>query len=87
MKFASGKEYNILLHRHIVLSSFYSQEDIYSIEQPQSWAILDVALAKGGLEAIAESYLIAAWEHSNSLGVNQMRHFPEEWNITGVYPH
>ena len=49
VKFASGKEYN-------VFSSFYSQEDIYSIAQPQSCAVLDILLAKGGPEAIAESY-------------------------------
>ena len=49
VKFSSGKEYN-------VFSSFYSQEDIYSIAQPQSCAVLDIVLAKGGPEAIAESY-------------------------------
>ena len=56
MKFASGKEYNARLHEQNVFSSFYSQEVIYSIAQPQSCAVLDIVLAKGGPEAIAESY-------------------------------
>ena len=56
MKFASGQEYNVRLHEQNVFSSCYSQEDIYSIAQPQSCAILDIVLAKGGPEAIAESY-------------------------------
>ena len=52
MKFASGKEYNVRLHEQNVSSSFYFQEDIFSIPQPESCAVL----AKGGPEANAESY-------------------------------
>ena len=36
MKFSRGKEHYIRLHEQNVFSSFYSQEDIYSIAQPQS---------------------------------------------------
>ena len=56
MKFASGKEYNVRLHEQNVFSSFYFQEDIYSIAQPASCAVLDIVLAKGGPEANAERY-------------------------------
>ena len=37
-------------------ASFYSDENIYSIAEPPSCILLDVALAKGGPEAIAESF-------------------------------
>ena len=56
MKFASGKEYNVRLHKQNVFSSFYFQEDIYSILQPESCAVLDIVLAKGGPEANVESH-------------------------------
>ena len=55
MKFVSGKEYNVCYTEQNVFSSCYSQEDICSIAQ-QSFAIPDIVLAKGGPEAIAESY-------------------------------
>ena len=55
-KFPGGKEYNVCLHEHNVFSSFYSQEDIYSIAQPKSCVVLHIVLAKGGPEAITESY-------------------------------
>ncbi|PFX29712.1 hypothetical protein AWC38_SpisGene5510 [Stylophora pistillata] len=56
MKFASGQEYSVRLHEQNVFSSCYSQEGIYSIAQPQSHTTLDIVLAKGEPEAIAESY-------------------------------
>jgi len=56
MKFANGKQHNVRLHEQNFYSSFYAREDLYGIAKAPSCAILDIVLAKGGPEAIAESY-------------------------------
>ena len=55
MKFANGKQHNVRLHEQ----KFYASEDLYGIAKAPSCAILDIVLAKGGPEAIAESYYSA----------------------------
>ena len=59
MAFDNGKEYNVRLHEQNMYGSFYSSADVYGIAKPPSCAILDIVLAKGGPEAIAESYYSA----------------------------
>ena len=56
MKFEDGKEYDVRLHEQNVYASFYSNPEIYSIAKAPSCALLDIVLAKGGPEAIAESF-------------------------------
>ena len=56
MKFDDGKEYNVGLHEQNFYASFYSNPEIYSIAKAPSCALLDIVLAKGGPEAIAESF-------------------------------
>ena len=56
MKFDDGKEYDIRLHEQNVYASFYFNPDIYSIAKAPSCALLDIVLAKGGPETIAESF-------------------------------
>ena len=68
MKFANGQQHSVRLHEQNVYSSFYSREDIYDIAKPPSCAILDFVLAKGGPEAIAESYYSAMRAQQQSGG-------------------
>lgn len=68
MKFANGKEFNVRLHEQNVYRSFYSKEEIYDIAKPPSCAIIDIVLAKGGPEAIAESYYSAMRAQQQSGG-------------------
>ena len=70
MKFANGKQHNVRLHEQNFYSSFYAREDLYGIAKAPSCAILDIVLAKGGPEAIAESYYSAVRA--------QMKHLLEE---------
>ena len=43
-------------HDQSVYASFYSNEEIYSVATMPGCILIDVALAKGGPEAIAESF-------------------------------
>ena len=52
----NGKIMRCRLHEQNVYASFYSNEVIYSIAKPPSCILIDVALAKGGPEAITESF-------------------------------
>jgi len=56
MKFANCKQHNVRLNEQNFYSFFYAREDLYGIAKAPSCAILDIVLAKGGPEAIAESY-------------------------------
>ena len=56
MKCDDGKEYTVRLHEQNVYQSSYADPEIYSIAKPPSYALLDIVLAKGGPEAIAESF-------------------------------
>lgn len=56
MEFENGQEHTVRLHEQNVYGSFYSNPEIYSIAKPPSCALLDIALAKGGPEAITESF-------------------------------
>ena len=68
LKFANGKEFTLRLYEQSVYSSFYSNEEIYSIAKPPFCAFIDIALAKGGPEAIAESYYSAMRAQQQSGG-------------------
>jgi hypothetical protein len=46
----------VRLSEKCVYKSFYSNKVLYDIAQPPSCALLDIVLAKGGPEAIAESF-------------------------------
>ncbi|CAB3992085.1 Hypothetical predicted protein [Paramuricea clavata] len=59
LKYSDGEEFTARLHEQSVYSSFYSQEEVYSIAKAPSCVMIDVVLAKGGPEAIAESYYSA----------------------------
>ena len=56
MVFSNGKVQKVRLQEQQVYQSFYSKKDIYDIAKPPSCALLDIVLAKGGPEAIAESF-------------------------------
>jgi hypothetical protein len=56
MKFENGGEYVVRLQEQNVYRSFYVDTKIYSIAKPPSCALIDLVLAKGGPEAITESY-------------------------------
>ena len=55
MVFSNGKVQKVRLQEQWVYQSFYSKE-IYDIAKPPSCALLDIVLAKGGPEAITESF-------------------------------
>ena len=56
MVFSNGKVHKVRLQEQRVYQSFYSNKEIYDIAKPPSCALLDIVLAKGGPEAIAESF-------------------------------
>ena len=68
IKFANGKQHHVRLHEQNFYSSFYAREDLYGIAKAPSCAILDIVLAKGGPEAIAESYYRAMRAQQQSGG-------------------
>ena len=56
LRLSDGKIFSCRLHEQSVYESFYSDEDIYNIAKSPSCILIDIALAKGGPEAIAESF-------------------------------
>ena len=56
MVFSDGKVQKARLQEQRVYQSFYSNKEIYDIAKPPSCTLLDIVLAKGGPEAIAESF-------------------------------
>lgn len=56
MVFSDGKRSKVRLHEQSVYNSFYSNKEIYHIAKPPTCIILDIILAKGGPEAIVESF-------------------------------
>jgi hypothetical protein len=68
LKYSDGEEFTARLHKQSVYSSFYSQEEVYSIAKVPSCVMIDVVLAKGGPEAIAESYYSAMRAQQQSGG-------------------
>ena len=59
MRFSDGKAHKVKLCEKQVFESFYSKNDLYDIAKPPTCALLDIVLAKGGPEAIAESFYSA----------------------------
>ena len=68
MKFTNGKQHNVRLYEQNFYSSFYARKDLYGIVKAPSCAILDIDLAKGGPETIAESYYSAMRAQQQSGG-------------------
>ena len=56
MVFSDGKVQQVRLQEQRVYQSFYSNKEIYDITKTPSCALLDIVLAIGGPEAIAESF-------------------------------
>ena len=56
LRLSDGKVIRCRLHEQSVYASFYSNEVICSIAKPPSCILVDVAFAKGGPEAITESF-------------------------------
>ncbi len=56
MDFSDGSVEKVRLNEGHVYESFYSNKEFYDIVKAPSYALLDIALAKGGPEAIAESF-------------------------------
>lgn len=56
MFFSDGNVQQVRLQEQRVYQSFYSNKEIYDIAKLPSCALLDIVLAKGGPEAIAESF-------------------------------
>ena len=68
LRYNDGEEHTVRLHEQSVYASFYSQEEVYSIAKAPSCVMVDVVLAKGGPEAIAESYYSAMRAQQQSGG-------------------
>ena len=68
LEFSNGKKFEVRLHEQSVYKSFYSNEEVCGIAKPPSCALIDVVLAKGGPEAIAESYYSAMRAQQQSGG-------------------
>ena len=56
MLFSNGQVHRVRLNEHRFYQSFYSRKEVYEVAEPPACALLDIVLAKGGPEAIAESY-------------------------------
>ena len=56
MVFSNGKVMKVRLHEQRMYQSFYNNEEICHIASKPSCALIDILLAKGGPEAIAESF-------------------------------
>ena len=56
MAFSDGSVEKVRLNEPRVYESFYANKEFYDIVKAPSCALLDIALAKGGPEAIAESF-------------------------------
>ncbi|CAB4018432.1 Hypothetical predicted protein [Paramuricea clavata] len=56
MRFSNEMVRKVRLSEKCVYTSFYSNKVLYDIAQPPPCALLDIVLAKGGPEAIAESF-------------------------------
>ena len=56
MVFADSSMKKVRLNKCCVYEPFYSKNEFYDIVKAPSCALLDIALAKGGPEPIAESF-------------------------------
>lgn len=56
LSFKDGNQKTVKLNESIIYESLYNNENIYTVAGQPVCAMLDIALAKGGPEAIAESY-------------------------------
>ena len=56
IEFADKKEIKVKFCEDEFCQSFYNNPRIYDIAKPESCILIDIALAKGGPEAIAESF-------------------------------
>ena len=68
MLFANGNVHRVRLNEHRFYESFYSRKEIYEVAEPAACALLDIVLAKGGPEAIAESFYSAMRSQQQSGG-------------------
>ena len=57
IEFENLKVEHVKLSEDFLYQSFYCNEKVYSIAKPVSCILLDIALAKGDPEAIAESFV------------------------------
>ena len=58
------------LDEQSVYQSFYKQKDFYDMVKPPSCALVDIAQAKGGPEAISESFYNPMQNQQQSGGQN-----------------
>ena len=56
IEFENSKVGHVKLSEDFFYQSFYCSEKVYSIAKLESCILMDIALAKGGPEAIAESF-------------------------------
>eukprot|EP00111_Clytia_hemisphaerica_P017253 TCONS_00051066-protein len=56
LTFKNGEEKEVKLNEQLVYESFYNNESLYKVAEKPVCAMIDIALAKGGPESIAESY-------------------------------
>ena len=68
MRFSNGTTRNVKLLEQLVFKSFYANKKIFEIAKPPSCALLDIILAKGGPEAITESFYNAMRNQQQSGG-------------------
>ena len=68
MRFSNGTTRSVKVLEQLVFKSFYANKNIFKIAKPPSCALLDIILAKGGPEAIAESFYNAMRNQQQSGG-------------------
>ena len=56
MVFSDGNVQRVRLDEHQFYESFYSNKEVYTVAKSAACVLLDIVLAKGGPEAIAESF-------------------------------
>ena len=68
MTFSNDTSVRAMLDESLIYESFYNSQSIYNIAGKESCALLDIALSKGGPEAIAESFYNCMRHHQHPGG-------------------
>ena len=87
LQFSSGKSCAVKLNESCFYESFYSNKDLYEIAKPPTCVLLDIALAKGRPEAIAESFYNSMRNQQQSGGqanVSLVRRTKVNWCLPSI---
>ena len=78
MVLTDGSKKKVRLDEQSVNQSFYKQKGFYDMAKPPSCALVDIALAKGGPEAISESFYNPMQNQQQSVKI--MKHWQDAPN-------